>query len=72
MALGKEKSKAEQKKMITIVQDTWLKPGTEEEGLQLMTRYLWSDVQSFEGFVSFSYHLFTNEDAPGHIIAFAT
>jgi hypothetical protein len=32
--------------MVTVVWDTWLKPGTEEEGLRL-TRQVWSDMRSF-------------------------
>lgn len=53
--------------MVTVVWDTWLKPGTEEEGLRL-TRQVWSDMQSFDGYVS---HQIVDEDTPGHIIAFA-
>jgi len=40
--------------MITVVWDTWLKPGTEEEGLRL-TRQVWSDMRSFDGYVSHQY-----------------
>ena len=54
--------------MITVVWDTWLKPGTEEEGLRL-TRKVWSDMRSFDGYVS--HQIFIDEDAPGHIIALA-
>ncbi len=36
---------------VTIVWDTWLKPGTETEGLRL-TRQVWSDMRSFEGYLS--------------------
>ncbi|MFO0699514.1 MAG: hypothetical protein U0236_09810 [Nitrospira sp.] len=53
---------------ITIVWDTWLKPGAEIEGLTL-TRQIWSDMQSFEGFVS--HQMFVDQDIPGHIIALA-
>jgi quinol monooxygenase YgiN len=52
--------------MITVIWDTWLKPGTEEEGLRL-TRQVWSDMRSFEGYVS--HQLYVDEDAPTHIIA---
>jgi len=31
--------------MVTVVWDTWLKPGSEEEGLRL-TRKVWSDMRS--------------------------
>ncbi|CAI8937038.1 putative quinol monooxygenase [Methylocaldum szegediense] len=54
--------------MITVIWDTWLKPGAEQEGLQL-TRQVWSDMRSFEGYVS--HQIFIDQDAPGHIIAFA-
>jgi quinol monooxygenase YgiN len=52
--------------MITVIWDTWLKPGSEAEGLRL-TRQVWSDMRSFEGYVS--HQLYADEDAPGHIIA---
>ncbi len=51
---------------VTIVWDTWLKPGTEEEGLRL-TRQVWSDMRSFDGYLS--HQILTDRDAPGHIIA---
>jgi quinol monooxygenase YgiN len=54
--------------MITVVWDTWLKPGTEAEGLQL-TRRIWSDMRSFEGFLS--HQMLIDEDVPGHIMAVA-
>lgn len=54
--------------MITVVWDTWLKPGLEEEGLRL-TRQVWSDMRSFDGYVS--HQIFIDQDAPGHIIALA-
>jgi hypothetical protein len=40
--------------MITVIWDTWLKPGTEEVGLRL-TRQVWSDMQSFDGYVSIKF-----------------
>jgi quinol monooxygenase YgiN len=52
--------------MITVIWDTWLQPGMEGEGLQL-TRQVWSDMRSFEGYVS--HQIFVDQDAPGHIIA---
>ena len=54
--------------MVTVVWDTWLTPGTEEEGLRL-TRQVWSDMRSFAGYVS--HQIFIDQDAPGHIIALA-
>ena len=54
--------------MITVVWDTWLKPGTEEEGLRL-TCQVWSDMRSFDGYVS--HQIFIDHDASGHIIALA-
>jgi hypothetical protein len=55
--------------MITVIWDTWLKPGTEEEGLRL-TRQVWSDMRGFSGYVS--HELFIDLNAPGHIIALGT
>jgi hypothetical protein len=46
--------------MITVIWDTWLKPGTEEVGLRL-TRQVWSDMQSFDGYVS--HQIFIDLDA---------
>ncbi len=54
--------------MITLIWDTWLKPGMEDEGLGF-TRKVWSDMRSFDGYVS--HQLFIDQDAPGHIIALA-
>lgn len=53
---------------VTIVWDTRLKPGAEAEGLRL-TRQVWSDMRSFEGYVS--HQIFIDQEAPGHIIALA-
>jgi heme-degrading monooxygenase HmoA len=55
--------------MITVIWDTWLKPGAEEEGLRI-TRQVWGDMRSFSGYVS--HEIFIDQDAPGHIIALAT
>jgi len=49
----------------TVIWETWLKPGSEEEGLRL-TRKVWSDMRGFEGYVS--HQIFIDQDAPGHII----
>lgn len=54
--------------MITVIWDTWLKPGKEEQGLRL-TRQVWSDMHRFDGYVS--HRLFIDQDEPGHIIAIA-
>jgi quinol monooxygenase YgiN len=54
--------------MVTIIWDTWLKPGAEEEGLRL-TRQVWLDMRSFDGYVS--HQIFVDEDAPGHLLAIA-
>lgn len=51
---------------VTVVWDTWLKPGAEADGLRL-TRQVWSDMRAFEGYVS--HELLIDQDAPGHIIA---
>src|SRR5215813_5959349 len=47
--------------IVTVIWDTWLKPGTEEEGLRL-TRQVWFDMQSFDGYVS--HQIFIDQDAP--------
>jgi quinol monooxygenase YgiN len=54
--------------VITVVWDTWLKPGAEAEGLRL-TRQVWSDMRAFEGYVS--HELLIDQEAPGHVIALA-
>lgn len=51
--------------MVTVVWDTWLKPGKEAEGLRL-TRQVWSDMRAFEGYMS--HQILVDQDAPGHII----
>lgn len=54
---------------VTVVWDTWLKPGAEAEGLRL-TRQVWADMRAFEGYIS--HQLLVDVDAPGHIIALGT
>ena len=54
--------------IVTVVWDTWLKPGAEAEGLHL-TRQVWSDMRSFEGYLS--HLILIDQEAPGHIIALA-
>lgn len=51
---------------VTVVWDSWLKPGAEAEGLRL-TRQVWSDMRAFEGYVS--HQILVDLEAPGHIIA---
>lgn len=53
---------------ITVVWDTWFRPGMEAEGLRL-TRQAWSDMQRFDGFLS--YQILIDQHEPGHIIALA-
>jgi heme-degrading monooxygenase HmoA len=54
--------------VVTVVWDTWLKSGAEAEGLRL-TRQVWSDMRSFDGYVS--HQILIDQDAPTHIIALA-
>ncbi|CAL1240339.1 putative quinol monooxygenase [Candidatus Methylocalor cossyra] len=54
--------------MITVVWDTWLKPGKEDEGLRL-TRQVWSDMRRFDGYIS--HRILVDQETPGHIIAVA-
>jgi quinol monooxygenase YgiN len=51
--------------MVTVIWETWLKPGSEDEGLRL-TRKVWADMRSFEGYVS--HQIFIDQDTPGHLI----
>ena len=53
---------------VVVIWDTWLKPGAEAEGLRL-TRQVWSDMQSFEGYLS--HQILADQDAPGHLITLA-
>ena len=53
---------------VTVVWDTWLKPRAEAEGLRL-TRQVWSDMRSFEGYLS--HQILVDHDAPGDVIALA-
>lgn len=54
--------------MITLVWDTWLKPGAEDEGLRL-TRQVFIDLRDCDGYVS--HQIFIDQAAPRHIITFA-
>ena len=51
---------------VRVIWDTWLKPGAETEGLRL-TRRVWSDMRSFEGYLS--HEIFLDQDDPAHILA---
>ena len=53
---------------ITVVWDTWIKPGAKVEGLRL-TRQVWSEMRAFQGYVS--HELLVDQDVPGHIMALA-
>jgi quinol monooxygenase YgiN len=55
--------------MVIVIWDTWLKPGSEQEGLRL-TRNVWADIRSFDGYLS--HRILVDEDAPGHVIAIGT
>ena len=37
--------------MVTVIWDSWLKAGSEEEGL-LLRLQVWSDMQRFDGYLS--------------------
>ena len=54
---------------ITVVWDHWFKPGAEAEGLRL-TRQVWSDMKSFDGYVS--HQILLDQDAPAHVIVLGT
>ena len=51
--------------MVTVVWDTWLKPGVEAKGLRL-TRQVWSDMRGFEGYLS--HLILIDQDAQNHIM----
>lgn len=51
--------------MVTIVWETWLDSGSELEGLTL-TRKIWSDMTSFNGYVSHS--LLVDNDDNKHLL----
>jgi hypothetical protein len=51
---------------VTVIWDHWFKAGAEAEGLRL-TRQVWRDMRSFEGYVS--HQILVDEDAAGHVIA---
>ncbi len=51
--------------MVTVVWETWLKDGTEAEGLRL-TRQIWSDMQHIDGYIS--HQLLVDQDAANHLL----
>ena len=55
--------------MVTVVWETWLNQGAEEEGLNL-TRRIWADMTGFEGYVS--HFILQDEDAAGHLLVVST
>lgn len=55
--------------MVTVIWETWLQPGSEQEGLAL-TQRIWSDMTSFDGYVSHS--LLVDEDDGQHLLVVST
>jgi len=55
--------------VVTVVWETWLKPGCEEEGLDL-TRRIWADMTGFEGYIS--HFILRDEDESGHLLVVST
>lgn len=51
--------------MVTVIWETWLKPGYEDEGLML-TRRIWADMTSFHGYRS--HQLLLDDDMAGHLL----
>jgi quinol monooxygenase YgiN len=51
--------------MVIVVWETWLKDGTEAEGLRL-TRQIWSDMRHVDGYVS--HQLLVDQDAANHLL----
>ena len=51
--------------MVTVVWETWLKQGSEDEGLAL-TRRIWTDMTHFQGYVS--HFILKDEDERGHLL----
>lgn len=51
--------------MVTVVWETWLKPGCEEQGLGL-TRMIWADMTGFAGYIS--HVILRDEDESGHLL----
>jgi quinol monooxygenase YgiN len=51
--------------MVTVVWETWLKHGSEDEGLAL-TRRIWTDMTRFQGYVS--HFILRDEDEKGHLL----
>lgn len=51
--------------MVTVVWETWLESGSEPEGL-LLTQKIWSDMTSFNGYVS--HNLLVDNDDKRHLL----
>lgn len=51
--------------MVTVVWETWLKAGSEDEGLAL-TRGIWEDMKGFDGYRS--HVILRDEDEKGHLL----
>jgi hypothetical protein len=50
--------------MVTVVWETWLKYGSEDDGLSL-THRIWTDMTRFQGYVS--HLILRDEDEKGHL-----
>lgn len=48
--------------MVTVVWETWMKHGSEDEGLEL-TRRIWMDMTRFQGYLS--HLILRDEDEKG-------
>jgi heme-degrading monooxygenase HmoA len=51
--------------MVTVIWETWLKSGVDQEGLSL-TRRIWRDVRGFDGYVD--HQLLRDVQDPCHLI----
>jgi quinol monooxygenase YgiN len=51
--------------MVTVVWETWMKHGSEDEGLEL-TRRIWMDMTRFQGYLS--HLILRDEDEKGHLL----
>jgi quinol monooxygenase YgiN len=51
---------------VTVVWDHWFKDGAESEGLRL-TRQVWRDMRSFDGYVS--HQILVDQDNSAHVVA---
>jgi heme-degrading monooxygenase HmoA len=51
--------------MVTVIWETWLKSGAEQEGLTL-TRRIWHDMRGFDGYIG--HQLLRDVQEVGHLI----